>query len=95
MANIASAKKRVIQTIKRQARNTSLRSRAYTYLKKARNAILSGENTEAQVAVKEAFSQIDKMVPKGIFHKNKAGRLKSRLNASLKKKLLITTTVAA
>jgi small subunit ribosomal protein S20 len=88
MANIASAKKRAIQTVKRQARNTELRSRAYTYLKKARKAIVSGANTEAQAAVKEAFSQIDRMVPKGIFHKNKAGRLKSRLNASLKKKVL-------
>lgn len=88
MANIASAKKRAIQTVKRQARNTTLRSRAYTYLKKARKAIVSGENAEAQLAVKEAFSQIDKMVPKGIFHKNKAARLKSRLNTSLKKKVL-------
>lgn len=88
MANIASAKKRVLQTAKRQIRNTALRSRAYTYLKKARKAIISGENTDAQAAVKEAFSQIDKMVPKGIFHKNKAARLKSRLNASLKKKVL-------
>lgn len=87
MANIASAKKRAIQTVKRQARNTTLRSRAYTYLKKARKAIESGENTEAQTAVREAFSQIDKMVPKGIFHKNKAARLKSRLNSSLKKKV--------
>lgn len=88
MANIASAKKRAIQTVKRQTRNTALRSRAYTSLKKARKAIESGENAEAQTAVKEAFSQIDRMVPKGIFHKNKAGRLKSRLNAALKKKVL-------
>jgi len=88
MANIASAKKRAIQTVKRHAHNTALRSRAYTYIKKARTAIATSENTEAQAAVKAAFSQIDRMVPKGIFHKNKAGRLKSRLNASLKKKVL-------
>jgi small subunit ribosomal protein S20 len=88
MANIASAKKRAIQTVKRQARNTTLRSRAYTCLKKARKAISSSANDEAQTAVKEAFSQIDKMVPKGIFPKNKAARLKSRLNAQLKKKVL-------
>ncbi|HVV69839.1 MAG TPA: 30S ribosomal protein S20 [Gammaproteobacteria bacterium] len=88
MANIASAKKRAKQTIKRQARNTNLRSRVYTYLKKARKAIASGVKSEAETAVKSAFSQIDKMVPKGIFHKNKAGRLKSRLNASLKKLVL-------
>jgi small subunit ribosomal protein S20 len=85
MANIASAKKRTKQTIKRSARNTNLRSRAYTYLKKARKAIFAGVQEEAKSAVKEAFSHIDKMVPKGIFPKNKASRLKSRLNASLKK----------
>jgi len=85
MANIASAKKRTIQIIKRSARNASLRSRAYTYLKRARKAISSGAQEEAKTAVREAFSQIDRMVPKGIFHKNKAARLKSRLNASLKK----------
>ncbi len=85
MANIASAKKRTRQIIKRSARNTTLRSRAYTFLKKARNAIASGAQDAAKTAVKEAFSQIDKMVPKGIFHKNKAARIKSRLNASLKK----------
>ncbi len=91
MANIESAKKRARQTIKRAARNTSLRSRAYTYLKKARASILSGSKTEAQEAVKAAFSQIDKMVPKGIFHKNKAARLKSRLNARLKKLVLASS----
>lgn len=85
MANIASAKKRAKQTIVREARNTSLRSRAYTAVKKARKALFSGSVSDAQAAVKKAFSQIDKMVPKGLFHKNKAGRLKSRLNESLKR----------
>ena len=41
--------------------------------------------TEAEQALRMAFSQIDKMVPKKIFHKNKAARLKSHLNTSLKK----------
>lgn len=85
MANIASAKKRTRQIVKRNARNTTLRSRAYTFLKKARKAIAAGSQDDAKSAVKEAFSQIDKMVPKGIFHKNKAARIKSRLNAGLKK----------
>lgn len=93
MANIASAKKRTRQIIKRNARNSSLRSRAYTFLKKARKAIASGLQEEAKSAVREAFSQIDRMVPKGIFHKNKAARLKSRLNTSLKK-LVLTASVA-
>jgi small subunit ribosomal protein S20 len=88
MANIASAKKRAIQAVTRQARNTTLRSRVYTYLKKARKAIANGAKEEAVSSVRAAFSQIDKMVPKGIFHKNKAARLKSRLNTKLKKLVL-------
>lgn len=88
MANIASAKKRAKQTIKREARNSALRSRAYTAIKKARKAIAAGVVAEAQSAVTGALSQIDRMVPKTIFHKNKAARLKSRLNAKLKKLVL-------
>ncbi len=85
MANIQSAKKRARQAVKHELRNTTLRSRVYTYLKKARKAIESGAKNEAEVAVKAAISEIDSMVPKGIFHKNKAARLKSHLNAGLKK----------
>ncbi len=90
MANIQSAKKRIRQTAKNRLRNSSLRSRTVTFLKKARAAIESckGDNKlleEAKTAVKTAMRHIDKMVPKGIFHKNKAARLKSRLNAKLKK----------
>lgn len=95
MANIASAKKRAIQAETHRIRNVTLRSRAVTYLKKARNAILACQKTKtpelakaATDAVRQAMSQIDKMVPKHIFHKNKAARLKSRLNAFLKKAVI-------
>lgn len=88
MANIQSAKKRAKQAIVRRAHNMSLRSRVYTQLKKARKAIQSGVKDEAQAAVKATFSVVDRMIPKGIFHKNKAARLKSRLNARLKKLVL-------
>ena len=92
MANITSAKKRAKQTIKRHIRNVSLRSCAYTFLKKARKVIEVGNNTglDTQVVISQAFSQIDKMVSKGLFHKNKAARLKSRLNAVCKKNTLHT-----
>ena len=88
MANSLQSKKRARQEIVRHARNVSLRSRVFTQIKKARNAIFAGEKELAQTQVKAAFSEIDRMVPKGIFHKNRAGRLKSRLNASLKKLVL-------
>jgi small subunit ribosomal protein S20 len=85
VANIKSAKKRARQTIKRNAHNSTLRSTASTFIKRARKAISLGVKADAESAVKSAMSQIDKMVPKGIFRKNKAARLKSHLNASLKK----------
>jgi small subunit ribosomal protein S20 len=85
VANIKSAKKRARQTIKRNAHNSTLRSAASTFIKRARKAISLGVKADAESAVKSAMSQIDKMVPKGIFRKNKAARLKSHLNASLKK----------
>lgn len=88
MANSLQSKKRARQEITRRAHNTSLRSRVYTQLKKARNAIFAGEKELAQTEVKAAFAEIDSMVPKGVFHKNKAARLKSHLNASLKKLVL-------
>ncbi len=85
MANIKSAKKRARQTIHRNAHNSTLRSTVSTFIKRARKAINLGVKADAEPAVKSAMSQIDKMVPKGIFRKNKAARLKSHLNASLKK----------
>lgn len=85
MANNPSSKKRARQEIVRRARNVSLRSRVYTQIKKARNAIAAGQKDTAKAETIAAFSEIDKMVPKRILQKNKAARLKSRLNASLKK----------
>lgn len=85
VANIKSAKKRARQAIHSTLRNKTLRTRAYTFIKKARKALTSGVKQDAQAAVRAAFSEIDRMVPKGIFHKNKAARIKSRLHAHLKK----------
>lgn len=86
MANIKSAKKRVLQIERNRLRNQALRSRAYTFLKKARKMLTSGSAEEAKVACQHAFSAIDRMVPKGIFSRNKAARLKSRLHQKLKGK---------
>ena len=85
MANIKSAKKRARQTVKRNSHNSTLRSTVSTYIKRARRALNAGVKADATTAVRSAMSQIDKMVPKGIFRKSKAARLKSRLNAGLKK----------
>ena len=83
MANIASAKKRARQAVRRRNHNASFKSRFRTYLKKVVAAIESGDREAAAASLKEAQPIIDKMVSKGIIHKNKAARHKSRLNARI------------
>lgn len=85
MANTAQAKKRVRQNEKNRAHNASLRSKVRTYIKNVINAIATGNKSNAQEAFKVAVPVIDKMAGKGIIHKNKAARHKSRLSAHIKK----------
>ncbi|MBM6552345.1 30S ribosomal protein S20 [Marinomonas ostreistagni] len=84
MANSAGSKKRARQAIKRRAHNGSLRSMVRTYLKKVDAAIEAGNKEEAQAAYSVAVSKLDKAADKGLYHKNKAARHKSRLNAKIK-----------
>jgi small subunit ribosomal protein S20 len=84
VANSAGSKKRARQAIKRRARNTSLRTMVRTYIKKVVAAIETKEYEAAQAAFTQAVPYIDKMVSKGILTKNKAARIKSRLNVNVK-----------
>ncbi len=84
MANSPQAKKRARQNDKRRIHNASLRSMVRTYIKKVISAIESGNAEEAKTAFAEAVPVIDRMADKGIIHKNKAARHKSRLNAQVK-----------
>lgn len=84
MPNIASVKKRVRQSEKRRMQNKHLRSRMRTLVKTAQTNIASGDKEAAQKAFQVAVSVIDSTADKGIVHKNKAARDKSRLNAKLK-----------
>jgi len=84
LANIASAKKRAIQSEKHRAHNAALRSRLRTYIKKVLLAVQSGDVAQAQEAFRAAVPIIDSSVNKGLIHKNKAARSKSRLNARVK-----------
>jgi small subunit ribosomal protein S20 len=79
LANIKSQIKRNRQNEKRRELNRVFRGRARTALRKARVAIDSGNHEEAQKATLVATKALDKAVAKGIFHKNKAARQKSRL----------------
>ena len=84
MANIKSAIKRARQNETRRQRNASARSKMRTYIKKVRTAIEEGNQDEANAAFREMTSVVDKVAAKGIIHKNKAARHKSRLNAQIK-----------
>ncbi len=84
MANIKSSAKRARQAVKRRAHNMALRSRVRTQIKRVISAIEQGDKAAAQSAYREAVPVIDTMVTKGIIHRNKAARHKSRLNARLR-----------
>ena len=84
MANSPSAKKRAKQAEKRRSHNASLRSMVRTYIKNVVNAIAAKDLELAKTAYTAAVPVIDRMADKGIIHKNKAARHKSRLNAHIK-----------
>ncbi len=73
MANIKSAKKRVLIAKQRTEANKAARTKLRTVLKRAR-----AEGAHA-AAVKTAVVSVDKAAGKGLIHKNKAARLKSQL----------------
>ena len=83
MANTAQAKKRARQNEKARKHNASLRSMGRTYLKKVVNAIASGNLEAAKAAYEAAIPVIDRIADKGLIHKNKAARHKSRLTRTL------------
>jgi len=84
VANIASAKKRARQTVKRRTQNASHRSMLRTYMRKVLDALEAKDKDAATKAFKEAAPVIDRMANRGQIHKNKAARHKSRLNAQLR-----------
>jgi len=83
VANSAGSRKRARQAIKRRARTVALRSMVRTYIKKVQAAVAAGDYEQAQAAFTKSQPYIDKMVNKGIMHKNTAARTKSRLNAKV------------
>ncbi len=84
MANSAQARKRARQAETRRQHNASFRSMVRTYIKRVVAAIDSGDAEQAQAAYAAAVPVIDRMADKGIIHKNKAARHKSRLNQQIK-----------
>lgn len=81
---LASGRKRVRQNTKINAANTSLRSKYRTAVKNVDKAVTAGDLDKAKAAFALMQSVVDTVADKGIFHKNKAARDKSRLSAKVK-----------
>jgi len=84
VANPAPARKRAKQAEKNRQRNASQRSAFRTTIKKVLYAIEAGDKASAESAYKDAVPMIDSTCSKGLIHKNKAARHKSRLNAQIR-----------
>lgn len=81
---LASGRKRARQDVKLNAHNSSLRSKFRTVIKGIQKAVTSGDKTKAADLFKTGQSVIDSIADKGLFHKNKAARHKSRLAAKIR-----------
>ena len=79
-----SAEKRCRQQIVARARNRAVKSKISTFMKKARVAIASGDESEAVSAFSKAQSQVASASSKGVLHKNAASRKIKRLAKALK-----------
>ena len=84
MANIASAEKRIRQTVKRTARNKARKSRVHTAIRKIEEAVAAGDKTAAQAAFQAAQPELQRAAGKGVMKANTMSRKLSRLSAQVK-----------
>ena len=84
MANIKSAKKRAHQAIGRRNHNMALRTAVRTAMKNVVKAVAAGNKDVAAKTMRESQKVIDRVVSKGILHRNAGDRQKSRLAHALK-----------
>ncbi len=83
MANIKSAKKRILVIETKTLRNKMIKSKIKTLVKKVEAAVAASDKAAASVALKEAVVAIDKAAAKGIYHKNTAARKVSRITKAV------------
>ena len=85
LANIKSAKKRVLVIETKTLRNKTIKSKIKTLVKKVELAVAENDKAAAEAALKVATSEISKAASKGVFHKNTAARKISRLTLAVNK----------
>ena len=83
LANIKSAKKRILVTEIRTARNKAIKSAVKTSVKKVEAAVAANDKEAAKTALSAAISQISRAASKGVYHKNTAARKVSRLTKAV------------
>lgn len=83
MANIKSAKKRILVNETKAARNKAIRSKVKTSVKKLEAVIAAGDKAAAQTTLISAITDIDKATTKGVYHKNTASRKVSRITKAV------------
>ena len=83
MPNIKSAKKRVLVTEIKTARNKAIKSKVKTCIKKVEAAVANNDKETAAAELTVAISEINKATSKGIYHKNNAARKVSRLTKAV------------
>ena len=83
MANIKSAKKRILVIETKTARNKAIKSKVKTYVKKVETSVARKDAEAAKAALKEAIPVINKAGSKGVYHKNTCARKISRLTKAV------------
>ena len=83
MANIKSAKKRILVNQTKAARNKAIRSAVKTSIKKVDAAVAANDKAAANAALTDAISTISKAASKGVYHKNNSARKVSRLSKAV------------
>jgi small subunit ribosomal protein S20 len=84
LANIRSAKKKARQAVVARARNTTQRSMFRTLIRNVVKAIDAKDKAKAEAAFKDMVPVLDRYAAKGMIHKNKAARHKSRLTERIR-----------
>lgn len=85
MANIKSAKKRILVIETKTARNKAIKSKVKTYVKKVEAAVAEKNVEAAKAALQVAVSEISKAAAKGVYHRNTSSRKISRLTKAVNK----------
>jgi small subunit ribosomal protein S20 len=84
MPNIASAKKRLRQSLVRRARNRATKSVLRSQIRKVREAVVAGNAADADAAFRSCVKHLDRASTHRVIHPNAAARMKSRLSARIK-----------